>query len=63
MFGNWKKNSITRKVNVFSYFELSGLRCELTVMPLKRVSGRDRFHDISWIGIMCPFVIPKICDI
>ena len=29
------------KVYIFSHFEPSGLRCELIVMPLGRVSGRD----------------------
>ena len=35
MFGNWTKSSYKMKVCVFSYFEPSGLRCKLTVMPLR----------------------------
>ena len=30
------------KVCVISHFEPSGLRCEMTVMPLGKVLGRDR---------------------
>ena len=33
--------AIKLKVCVVSHFELSGLRCEMINMPLKRVSGRD----------------------
>ena len=34
-------NLVIGKDYVFSHFEHSSLRCELTVMPLGRVLGRD----------------------
>ena len=36
------QNPVTRNVYVFSHFEPSDLSCELTIMPLGRVSGRDK---------------------
>ena len=40
-------NPVTRKVYVFSHFEPSGLRCELIVMPLGRVSRHDNIYEVS----------------
>ena len=37
------QNLVTeRRVCIISHFELLGVRCEMTVMPLYRVSRRDR---------------------
>ena len=40
-------NLVIRKVYVFLHFEPSGLRCELIVMPLGRVSRHDNIYEVS----------------
>ena len=35
------------KIYVVSHFEPSSLMCKMTIMPLKRVSGHDKYTYIS----------------
>ena len=41
-FCNWIVSNYQMEARVIFHFKPSGLRCEMTVMPLDRVLGRDR---------------------